>query len=364
MQALTTDNLRQLRLRHQWLAKREERSAAQVVRQLFAMQAQEWAAAQLALHARAQQLTQAGIQHAREVQRSIVLSWSLRGTLHLVAAADLRWLLAVCGEGAIRSTRRRYQQLGLTDAIREAALGAITTILEREGALNRAELAAALGEYGIPVAGQAIHHLLRFAALRGAICHGPERAGKLTFVLLDQWLPEIAPAPADPLAELARRYLAACAPATQPDFAQWSGLRAAQVRAAWSAVSAAKQTVSTPDGEALMRLEQALVCKTEPSLRLLPRYDNYLLAHKKRQFIIAPQHARQVYPGGGLIRACLLSQGEAKAAWKLEKRRQGLRVAVSPYQKLSAAEVALLEAEAQSLGSFYKARVELRIVSS
>ena len=362
MRALTTDNLRQLRLRHQWLAHREEYCAAQVVRQLCALQAQEWASAQLAIQARSKDITQAAIQHAREVDRSIVLSWSLRGTLHLVAADDLRWLLALCGEGAIRSTRRRYQQLGLTEAIRAEALEAIIAILGREGALNRAELAVALGEYGIPVAGQAIHHLVRFAALRGVVCHGPERAGKLTFVLLEEWLPEIAPAPSDPLAELARRYLIACAPATVKDFAQWSGLRAAQARAAWAAVSADSRRVTTADGEALMLANQGEISEAATTLRLLPRYDNYLLARKDRRFIISPVHARQVYPGGGLIRACVLINGEAKASWKLEKRRKGLRVAVSPYETLSAAELALLEVEAGSLGRFLMANIELQVV--
>lgn len=364
MRALTTQDLRQLRLRHQWLAQRMERSAAKVVRQLCALQAQEWASAQLAIQARSINIAPADIRQAREVDKSIVLSWSLRGTLHLVAAADLRWLLALCGEGVIRSTKRRYQQLGLTDAIREAALEAINAILEREGALNRTELAAALGEYGIPVAGQAIHHLARFAALRGLICHGPECAGKLTFVLLDQWLPDSAPAPADPLAELARRYLAACAPATLHDFAQWSGLRATQARAAWAALSADSQQVATAAGEALMRADQETISEAEPSLRLLPRYDNYLLAHKERCFIIAPDHARQVYPGGGLIRACVVVDGEAKATWKLEKRSARIRVVVKPFEALDRSMLPLLQAEAEALGRFYQTHAELRIAGS
>ncbi|MCY4466682.1 MAG: winged helix DNA-binding domain-containing protein [Chloroflexi bacterium] len=361
MRALTTDDLRQLRLRHQWLAQRDERSAAQVVRQLCALQSQEWASAQLAIHARTKSITQTGIQHAREVERSIVLSWSLRGTLHLVAAADLRWLLALCGEGVIRSTRRRFQQLGLTEAIREEALEAMSAILEREGAMNRADLAMALGDYCIPTAGQAIHHLLRFAALRGLLCHGPEVAGKLTFVLLDQWLSDTAPAPADPLGELARRYLLACAPATRQDFAQWSGLRAAQVKTAWAAVSAHSRPVATPAGEALMLADQLDSESKETMLRLLPRYDNYLLAQKDRRFIIAPDHVRQVYPGGGLIRACVLINGEAQAAWQLEKRRAGIRIIIMPFEGLDSAHLPLIEAETESIGKFLNTNAELRV---
>ena len=63
-----------------------------------------------------------------------MLTWTLRGTLHLVAAEDLRWQLALCGPGAIRATKRRYEQLGLTEALRERALEEIEDILRREGA--------------------------------------------------------------------------------------------------------------------------------------------------------------------------------------------------------------------------------------
>ncbi len=361
---LTPTELRQLRWRHQWLARRTERSAAEVLRRVCALQSQEWASAQLAVHARADGLTSADVIRAREIDRSIALSWSIRGTLHLVTSEDLRWLLTLCGEGAIRGTRRRYQQLGLTEAIREEALEAIFAILAREGALNRAELATALAEYGIPVAGQAIHHLVRFAALRGLICHGPERAGKLTFVLLDQWLPETAPALADPLRELAQRYLQAGAPATMEDFAAWSGLGAAQVREAWASAREECVTVATATGDMLMLKTQSKDINSEPSLRLLPRYDNYLLSHKVRDFIVAESHARQVYPGGGLIRACVLHDGVACASWKVEKRKRALRLRISPFDKLNDDQLAQLEARTARLGAFLDRPAELLIESA
>ena len=214
-------------------------SAAAIARDLFGLQSQEWTSAQLAIHARSRDLTQADVIHAREVERAFALTWSLRGTLHLVAAEDLQLQLDLCGPPAIRGTRSRYKQLGLSEEIRERALEAIEDILRGDNALTRAQLAEALGERGIPVAGQAIHHLVRFAALRGLICLGAEIDGDLTYVLLEEWLPAAtaAPYPEDPLREFARRYLAAYAPATRSDFKRWSGLSAAPVKAAWAAVA-------------------------------------------------------------------------------------------------------------------------------
>jgi hypothetical protein len=113
-----------------------------------------------------------------------------------------------------------------------------------------------------------------------------------------------------------------------------------------------------------MLTRQLDALETAPSdavARLLPRYDSYLLGYASRAFTVAEAHAKQVHPGGGLIRACVLIDGEARASWKLEKRRRGLRVKASPFESLTDAESALLEAEVESLGAFYNTSAELLI---
>lgn len=367
---LTWKQARQLRARQQLLVAVSQRSfAAEIVRQLFAMQSQEWLSAQLAIHARARGITQADVVHAREIERAFVLTWTLRGTLHLVAAEDVRTQLELCGPPAIRGTRSRYKQLGLSQDVREKALAAIKDILSGDIALTRAQLAEALAARGIPVAGQAIHHLVRFAALRGLICFGAEVDGDLTYALLDEWLPATQPTeqPDDPLAEIARRYLAAYAPATMADFKRWSGLGVAQVKQAWAAVAQECVPVRLPEGEALMLERQAPLLASppdEPTVRLLPRYDSYLLGYESRAFMVAEAFAKRVHPGGGLIRACVIIDGEAKANWKLEKRRAGLRVLVEPFATLDPAVMHHLAAEAESLGKYLNTRVALHIKSS
>lgn len=365
--SLTWKQARKLRTRRQLLCDRSgQPSASEIVRQVFAVQSQEWSAAQLAIHARSRELSQADVVHAREVQRSFVITWTMRGTLHLVAAEDLRLQLDLCGPPAIRGSRSRYKQLGLTEDLRESALQEIRDIFTRDTALTRSQLADALAPRGIPVAGQAIHHLVRFAALRGLICLGAEANGDLTYVLLDDWLraSAVAPPVAHPLREFARRYLAAYGPATMADFKRWSGLTAAQVKKAWAAISAECRLLSIPDGEALLLERHSALLESppdEPTVRLLPRYDNYLLGYESRRFMVADGFAKRVHPGGGLIRACLLVDGVAKANWKLEKRRSSHRVVVEPFEALDPAILPSLEAEVESLGRFLNANAELRI---
>ncbi|MDE2775303.1 MAG: winged helix DNA-binding domain-containing protein [Chloroflexota bacterium] len=368
-QQLTWEEARKLRTRRQLLCAVSRRSsAAEIVPQLFALQSQEWSSAQLAIHARARGITQADVVHAREVERAFVLTWTLRGALHLVASEDIGLQLELCGPPAIRGSRSRYKQLGLSEDVREKTLIAIEDILSGDNALTRAQLADALAARGIPTAGQAIHHLARFAALSGLICLGAEVDGDLTYTLLDEWLRAAQPArqPDNPLAHFARRYLAAYGPATMADFKRWSGLPAAQVKQAWAAISAECLALSLPDGEALIlerHLEQLEAPPNEPTVRLLPRYDNYLLGYASRVFMVDAAYAKQVHPGGGLIRACLFVDGEAKANWKLEKRRAGLRVVVEPFEALERSIFPSLEAEVESLGRFLDTDAELRVAS-
>lgn len=364
---LTWKQARRMRARRQHLHEASRgTSAAAIARDLFGLQSQEWPSAQLAIHTRSRDLTGADVIHAREVERAFALTWTLRGTLHLVAAEDLRLQLNLCGQPAIRGTSSRFKQLGLSEKVRERALEEIEDILRGDNALTRAQLADALEARGIPVAGQAIHHLVRFAALRGLICLGKEVDGDLTYVLLDEWLPaaKAAPHPDDPLLEFVRRYLSAYAPATMADFKRWSGLGAAPVKAAWTAVAPECVPVALPEGDGLMlrrQLDELEASSAAPTVRLLPRYDNFLLGYESRSFMVADAYAKRVHPGGGLISACLLVDGEAKANWKLEKRRTGLRVIVEPFEALDRSILPLLEAEVESLGRFLNAKAELRL---
>src|SRR4051812_21085241 len=95
---LTADQVRHLRTRAQHLTPGDSgTTVAEVVQVCAGMQAQEAPAAALAVRARSQGLTAAGVEAARVAARAVVRTWAMRGTLHLVATADLGWLLALLG---------------------------------------------------------------------------------------------------------------------------------------------------------------------------------------------------------------------------------------------------------------------------
>ena len=364
---LSLAQLRRLRLQNQQLADASRStSTALVVRRLCALQSQEWPSAQLAIAARTQGITYEDVKRAREIDRCFVLTWSLRGTLHLVAAEDISWQLALSGERAIRGTNRRYQQLGLSEIVREEALDAIAEILARDGPLIRAELADKLRTRGIAVAGQAIHHLVRYAALLGLICLGPERAGDLTYVLLSEWLPDYQPLEAKDrlLLIFARRFLRGYGPATSADFARWTGINARSADAAFEAIAGECVACESPVGEVsllLQQLDQPPATATKPTVRFLARYDNYLLAYKSRDFMVDAAQAKKVHPGGGLIRACVVIDGVAVANWKLEQQRKTARIVVSPFETLDTSLLPFMETEVGNLARFLGRAIDLRI---
>ena len=161
----------------------------------------------------------------------------------------------------------------------------------------------------------------------------------MTYVLLSEWLPDYQPLEAtdELLPIFARRYLRSYGPATSADFARWTGINARRADAAFEAIAGECVACESPVGEVSLlqqQLEQLPATTTEPTVRFLPRYDNYLLAYKSRDFMVDAALAKKVHPGGGLIRACVVIDGVAVANWKLEKRRKGICITVSPFEKL------------------------------
>ncbi|SHL88096.1 winged helix DNA-binding domain-containing protein [Actinacidiphila paucisporea] len=299
------DTVRLLRARAQALAGGvREASAEAVVRRVFAVQAQDATAADLGIRARARDLTRQAVRAAYDDERSIVRGWFMRGTLHTVHAEDVHWLLRLLSPRTLAAGRRRYQQLGLDEDLRERSDRLIERALSTHGPLTRAELTDRLTALGVPPEGQAPFHLIRHAALTGVLCHGPHRAGEPTYALLADWLPTPTTPDRDAptaLAELARRYLAAHAPATAQDFATWSGLPITAVRTAWK---------SLPDPG---HLEPPPPAPTD--VRLIPAYDDYHLSHSTQPLSVPAAHRPHIWPGGGVIRPTALANGLTFATW-------------------------------------------------
>lgn len=314
------ERVRRLRAGAQALAGgTRETSAEAVVRRVFAIQAQDLTAADLGIRARGQDITTRVIRTAYEEERSIVRGWYMRGTLHTIPSEDARWVLRLLSPRILAATGRRYQQLGLDDDLLRRVDRLLRRVLSTHGPLTRAELIEHLTTVGAPVDGQAPFHLIRHAALTGILCHGPQRAGAATYVLLDDWLPTAGHFSGEgdvAVAELARRYLAAYGPARFEDFAAWSGLPVTWARSAWKAL--ARSGAITEYGTLTLltgREKEPEEVGDTPDVRLLPAYDSYLLGYRTRENSVLAAHQDRVWPGGGIIRPTVIADGLAFATW-------------------------------------------------
>ena len=281
------------------------RPATAVVAQLLAIQAQDARAWPLALRARGA---------VGEPGGGLVITWLLRGTLHLVAEEDRGWLLGLTRHLTERASMRRRAQLGVEPSADAVLLRAL-----EDGPLDRAGVVAALEAAGVRADGQRTPHLLAVGAARGELVLG----------LDGRYRRSDPPEPGDrdaALAALARRYLRGHGPADARDLAAWSGLGLRDARAGLAAIADEVEDA----GDGLVALAGAAPPEAALPPLLLPAFDPYLLGWRDRGFAVAPEHARAVHPGGGIIRATMVADGRVVGTW----RRDRGRVLLEPFAPL------------------------------
>jgi Winged helix DNA-binding domain len=366
--SLSEEQLRLLRLRAQRLSGERPRDVHEVVRAMGGIQAQDTPASRLAVRPRGAGLDAAAVRAACNRERSVVRTWAMRGTLHMVTAEDVRWLVALLGPGSAAANRRRRLQLGLDDDRCARGLRAIGKVLGAHGPLPRGELVSRLAAEGVELdpRSQAPAHLVAFAAMQGLVCRGPDLDGdEPTYVLLDDWVGDRRPLP-DPeaaLAELTRRYLGAHGPAAPPDLAAWAGIAAGRARRGFELLAGELVEVAAAGAPAwtLGRARVPRPGRGGPCVRLLFRFDDYLLGWRGRDLVLSPRFARRIQAGGGWIHPAVLVDGRVVGTWRLAARAgDRLTVAVEPFEPLDGA-LPGLEAEAADLGRFLGAAATLSV---
>jgi hypothetical protein len=288
---------------------------------MLATQAQNLPAAVTALSLRsntpdlsANALTDAGV----------VRSWSQRGTHHVLAAEDVRWMTRLCTPRVQAASRKRRGALGLSDAdvdtCRTAlldALAADTSPLTRTGAYH------VFAGAGVDPDGGRGPHMLRHFGGEGDIIQGPRTTGagrsEDTFVLHDAVVADPRDLTGDDaLRELAVRYYRSRGPATVKDLAWWSGLTVRDTRRATALAvdTGSVVTAEAPDGRTMHLADwQQDVTAAEIREALgtaydLPAFDEYLLGYTDRSDVLPEAVAAEVGPTkNGLFHAFRVSDG-------------------------------------------------------
>jgi hypothetical protein len=330
----------------------EARHPADVARAICGAQAQDAKAGRLAFRARSARLRAADVDRARTDERSLLRAWAMRGTMHLLATEDAGWLLPLFEPAVADNSRRRLAELGVDAGARERGLDEIARALEAQGPLTRDQLTDRLAGRGVRLERSSRWHIFRIAVASGVACHGPDSGGSTCLVLARDWLGERSPHDREAaLGELARRYLRAFGPATEADFAGWSGLGLRDVRSGLSLIGAEIAEVRV-DGETAWTLAASARRPRGRIVRLLPAWDTYLMGHRDRSFLAKPADWRKVMPGGGILRPTSVRDGVAIGTWRVRRGKGALNVEVEPFADLDAGTLEAIEAEAADVRRF------------
>src|SRR5436190_12459377 len=224
------------RLVHQQIAQPTFAHPSEVVAWLGAVQAQDYLGALWAVGLRTPGATEQTIEQAL-AEKTIVRTWPMRGTIHFVAAADVRWMLELLAPRVVQRTRSRRAELGLDEDVIAASAKVIAGALEGGKQLPRNAIYELLEQAKIATASSRGLHILGRLAHDQLICYGARAGKQPTFALLDEWAPHAKSLPHDQaLATLAQRYFSGHAPATMQDFMWWSGLTTKEAKAGLAAI--------------------------------------------------------------------------------------------------------------------------------
>jgi hypothetical protein len=334
-------------------------SALEVVSRLLAVQGQDPRGARLAIRSRSQGLLARDVDRALTEDRSLLITWLNRGTLHLVTAQDYWWLQELMAPRLRTWNATRLAQLGVSADDAEAAVRLIDAALAAEGPMPRPQLAERVSAAGLRSVGRGMPHLLLEASMRGMIVRGPVVGRHHAMVRVADWLGE-RPASFRPgrfdrevaLAELARRYLAGHGPASERDLAKWTGLPVSEARRGLTAIGA--ELGDRPDGLAelaksparLRRLQDGGQLPQLPPPRLLGSFDPLLHGWTDRDAVL-DGHAG-IVTVNGLFRPFALADGRAAGTWAVS----GGEVVLEPFGPLGEPVGGALQADAKDVIRF------------
>lgn len=323
-------------------------SEVDVVRRLTAVQAQDLPGALTSVALRSTQRSRAAVEAALEAGQ-VVRSWPMRGTLHLVVAEDLQWMLRLMTPRVIAASAGRRAALGLTQIDLDRAADLARSALGAHGQLGRRELAAAWTAGGVSPHGQRGLHILQYLAMTGTLVLGPTRDGEQLVVLVDDWIPNPRRLDRDEsLGELALRYFSGHGPATLKDLVRWGQLRVADAR---TGLALARDRLDRLDvdgtGHWLHPATPEVLAAAKKRARgvvLLPGFDEFVLGYADRSAQLDPRFAALVCPGGnGMFRATVVSGGQVVGTWRHGDRGSDAAVrGTEPFETFTAAVLAAL----------------------
>ncbi len=370
---IRSDQIASFRLRRHHLldAAPEDQDAVSICRDMCGVQAQVMSAAYLQLWTRNHTITRAQIEHTLWKTRTLVKTSLMRQTLHLIPTDEFPLYIAALRPSRFAQAMRVMERCGIT---RDESAALIPLIMETlsAGPLSRPAIAAAIR----PKASKRVRFwmenswsLVRLPVAEGLICYGRGEGNAIVFIRVDHWLPKLKlelMSSTEAQGALLRKYLRAYGPATLTDFSHWAGIPMQEVRPLRALLEPEVAEISGDKKNCLLLREDVEVLNNSAvakgSIRLLPLFDSYLLAHREKDHLLSPKHYKRVYRNQGWISPVVLINGAIAGVWSHKLQGKRLLVNIEPFGKLSKKERAGIEREAERLALFFESELDFQFV--
>ena len=345
---LTSRALNRSLLARQLLLDRSSLSIAAALERVGGLQTQYAPSAYVALWSRLDGFGRDQLTRAL-VSRRAIQGTLMRGTIHIVSAADYRLFAA-----GVRRARSEWwlraggvHRLDLVDYERAAV------VLRSElgaGPRSRADLLSALDAAGIPKeTWEGAGMFLDMVRVPPSGTWDRRRAD--IFGLAEQWVGLQEVSEAEGLAHLCRRYLRGFGPATVGDISSWAGVPISILRP--TVDSMALRRFRSGEDDDLVDLPRSPLPdpdRTAP-VRFLPTWDATLLVHARRSQIL-PEHYRSLvfHTKNPQSVATFLVDGQVAGTW----RHQGGRILLEPFDPIPRTAKRELEEEAVGLAALHQ----------
>jgi hypothetical protein len=346
-------NIARLRLHSQHIVSPRRQCPAEVVRWLGALQAQDFAGAKWSIALRLLVATEATIDQAI-ADRTIIRTWSLRGTLHFAAAADVHWMRALLAPAVIARSATRHRELELDATVFARSEKVFLKALRGGRQLSRETLLALLEKARISTTGQRGYHILWRLTLEGLLCFGAHEGKQATFALLDEWCPGARDWDREAaVAELTHRYFTSHGPATLQDFTGWSGLKISEAKAGLSMCSSALTQETIGDKTYWFSRDMASSLGSDRTAHLLPGFDEYMLGYKDRSPSLDPKYSQKICPGSnGMFIPTVVLDGHVAGTWKRTLKKTSVAIETTPFTIFSKATKRAIAISASRYGQF------------
>jgi hypothetical protein len=313
---MNTTDIAHYRLLNQQIAASKFKTAKDLAGWMGALQAQDVNMVKWAMGARLPDATEQEIETAID-KGDLIRTHLLRPTWHIVSSDDIYWMLDLTSPQIRKALKLRDKRLEHDEKTYRKSSDILIRSLSGGNHMSREELIPEFIHAGLAVDENRASHLFMRAEIDGLICSGKTKAGKQTYALLAERVPNKKTLPREEaLAELAKRYFTSHGPATLQDFVWWSGLSIGESKRALEIIKSGFVSETVGDQIYWFTAVPEASIRSKDSVYLLPAYDEFVISYRDRTASLIFEDHNKAVSNNGIFRPIIVENGIVTGIWK------------------------------------------------